>query len=101
MVTERDVLHVASLARLGLSPAQVPQLVAELNGILAHMEILAAVATDAAPSSVAGMGAGEDGARDDNGRQRPLAVPRDAFAPESRDGFFLVPRLATHGDEEG
>ena len=28
----------------------------------------------------------------------PLVLPRDAFAPLMRDGFFLVPRLATHDD---
>ncbi|MFY7947926.1 MAG: hypothetical protein ACOVRP_01815, partial [Gemmatimonas sp.] len=27
----------------------------------------------------------------------PLTRPREAFAPSARDGFFLVPRLASHG----
>jgi hypothetical protein len=35
---------------------------------------------------------------DVDGTSVPLAVPREAFAPEMRDGFFLVPRLATHED---
>jgi hypothetical protein len=30
----------------------------------------------------------------------PLARPRDAFAPEMREGFFLVPRLATHEESD-
>jgi len=29
-----------------------------------------------------------------------LAVPPGVIAPESRDGFFLVPRLAAHADAE-
>jgi aspartyl-tRNA(Asn)/glutamyl-tRNA(Gln) amidotransferase subunit C len=30
----------------------------------------------------------------------PVALrrARELFAPATRDGFFLVPRLATHGD---
>jgi aspartyl-tRNA(Asn)/glutamyl-tRNA(Gln) amidotransferase subunit C len=27
-----------------------------------------------------------------------LQRAREAFAPATRDGFFLVPRLATHGE---
>ena len=33
-VSEKDVRHVASLARLGIEPAKFEQLVRELNGIL-------------------------------------------------------------------
>jgi aspartyl-tRNA(Asn)/glutamyl-tRNA(Gln) amidotransferase subunit C len=35
--------------------------------------------------------------RDDALAPDPLARPREAFAPSARDGFFLVPRLASHG----
>lgn len=93
-VSERDVRHVAQLARLGLDPARVEALVHELNGILAHMDALAG----------AGEGVEENGAgaasalRADSGPQLPLAIPRESFAPDTRDGFFLVPRLATHDD---
>jgi hypothetical protein len=33
---------------------------------------------------------------DEPGRSVPLARARETFAPLMRDGFFLVPRLATH-----
>lgn len=100
-VTERDVRHIAELARLGLDAARVGQLVDELNGILAHMEALSAV--DAA--SYAALDPLHDAAlplRADAGPPDLLRRPREAFAPEMRDGFFLVPRLATHeaGDVE-
>jgi aspartyl-tRNA(Asn)/glutamyl-tRNA(Gln) amidotransferase subunit C len=36
--------------------------------------------------------------RADGGPPYPLAHPRETFAPEMRDGFFLVPRLSTHED---
>ena len=96
-VTDADVLHVAALARLGLEPERIPTIVAELNGILAHMDVLSRVDTsNVAP--VTGVGAAGTPLRVDGGNQVPLARPRDAFAPAMREGFFLVPRLATHED---
>jgi len=96
-VSEQDLRHIASLARLGLAPERVPALLAELNGILAHMEVLSGVDTsDVDP--VLGVGAGGMRLRADEGDPYPLARGRDEFAPDPRDGFFLVPRLATHVD---
>ena len=98
-VSESDVLHVAALARLGVDPARLPSLVRELNGILEHMEELEQIDTRS------GMGDPGPGTTvtpmrsDDHGTSVALAVPREAFAPLMRDGFFLVPRLATHEDQ--
>lgn len=97
-VSEDDVVHVAMLARLGLEPSRIPTIVAELNGILAHMEVLSRVDTGAA-DAVTGVGAAGTPLRVDGGNQIPLAKPREAFAPDMREGFFLVPRLATHEDQ--
>ena len=98
-VSEDDVRHVATLARLGLEPARIPTIVAELNGILAHMDVLSKVDTSGV-GAVTGVGAAGTPLRVDGGNQIPLASPRDAFAPAMREGFFLVPRLATHEDAE-
>jgi aspartyl-tRNA(Asn)/glutamyl-tRNA(Gln) amidotransferase subunit C len=94
-VSERDVRHIAALARLGLEPERVPELVRELNGILAHMDVLSRVKTSLV-EPVVGVGAGGMPLRADDGAPYALARPREDFAPEMRDGFFLVPRLATH-----
>lgn len=94
-VTPDDVRHVAALARLGVAETQLPSLVAELNGILGHMEVLQQVDISTVPMTPA------DGAaplRDDARPSVALQRAREAFAPATRDGFFLVPRLATHGD---
>ncbi|MCU0615906.1 MAG: aspartyl/glutamyl-tRNA amidotransferase subunit C [Gemmatimonadaceae bacterium] len=94
-VSEQDVRHVAALARLGLDEARLPSLVTELNGILAHMELLQQVpiAEGAlAPDAASGLRM-----REDVVQPVPFATPRESFAPLMRDGFFLVPRLATHG----
>ena len=98
-VSEADVRHVATLARLGLEPARIPTLVAELNGILAHMDVLSKVdTTNVGP--ITGVGAAGTPLRVDGGNQIPLARAREAFAPAMREGFFLVPRLATHEDAD-
>ena len=98
-VTDAEVRHVAALARLGLDAEQLPTIAAELNGILAHMEILSKVDTSAI-GAVTGVGAAGTPLRVDGGNQIPLARPREAFAPAMRDGFLIVPRLATHEDQE-
>jgi aspartyl-tRNA(Asn)/glutamyl-tRNA(Gln) amidotransferase subunit C len=96
-VTREDVLHVAALARLALEEGSVPRLVRELNGILQHMEALRKVDTAGVIGAEAVGDAGMP-LRTDGGPPYPLAHPREEFAPEMRDGFFLVPRLATHED---
>jgi aspartyl-tRNA(Asn)/glutamyl-tRNA(Gln) amidotransferase subunit C len=98
-VSEAEVRHVASLARLGLEGDLIPTIAAELNGILAHMEVLSRVETTNV-AAVTGVGAAGTPLRVDGGNQIPLVRPREAFAPAMRDGFLLVPRLATHEDAD-
>ena len=96
-VSKDDVRHIAGLARVGVPEARLDGLVTELNGILAHMDALSRVPSGglagAADAARAGMPLGAD-ERD----AVSLEHPRAHFAPLMRDGFFLVPRLATHDD---
>ncbi|HVX39069.1 MAG TPA: Asp-tRNA(Asn)/Glu-tRNA(Gln) amidotransferase subunit GatC [Gemmatimonadaceae bacterium] len=94
-----DVRHIAALARLGLSDERARSVVAELNTILAHMDVLSNVDTSGL-EPVAGIGAAGMPLRPDAGPPIPLARERESFAPRMRDGFFLVPRLSTHEDPE-
>jgi aspartyl-tRNA(Asn)/glutamyl-tRNA(Gln) amidotransferase subunit C len=97
-----DVRHVAALARLAVPERQIPELVAQLNGILSHMDALGQVKTTGVMAA-AGVGDAAMPLRADIGPPIPLACPLESFAPQSRDGFLLVPRLATHessGDDE-
>jgi aspartyl-tRNA(Asn)/glutamyl-tRNA(Gln) amidotransferase subunit C len=97
-----DVRHIAALARLAVPESQLPGLVAQLNGILSHMDALAQVKTKGVVGTE-GVGDAAMPLRSDIGPPIPLARPIEAFAPQTRDGFFLVPRLATHesaGDDE-
>src|SRR3954468_22780584 len=90
-----DVRHVAALARLGVSDARAASLVAELNTILGHMDVLSKVKTDKL-EPVIGVGAESVPLEADRGPKIPLAREPKEFAPSMRDGFLLVPRLATH-----
>jgi aspartyl-tRNA(Asn)/glutamyl-tRNA(Gln) amidotransferase subunit C len=98
-VTIDDVRHIASLARLGLSEQRAAAIVQELNTILAHVDELAKVDTAGVQEAI-GVGAEGLPVRKDAGPPFPLARSLDAFAPSVRDGFFLVPRLATHESTE-
>ncbi|HET7583302.1 MAG TPA: Asp-tRNA(Asn)/Glu-tRNA(Gln) amidotransferase subunit GatC [Gemmatimonadaceae bacterium] len=90
-----DLRHVMELAHLELPEERTAELLAQLNDILAHMEELRAVDTSGVPPA-AGVGDAPLPLRVDEGPSVPLARPLAAFAPATRDGFLLVPRLATH-----
>jgi aspartyl-tRNA(Asn)/glutamyl-tRNA(Gln) amidotransferase subunit C len=83
---------MAALARLAVPPGRVEALVIELNGILSQMDILARVTTDA--DTDIGFRAMPLSA--DQGPPAGLDRSPADFAPAWRDGFFLVPRLASH-----
>jgi aspartyl-tRNA(Asn)/glutamyl-tRNA(Gln) amidotransferase subunit C len=91
-----DVRHIAALARVGIDERRLPALASELSGILEHMAVLARVDTAAVEIAAPGT---ESALRVDRGPPIPLARPLPAFAPMMRDGFLIVPRLATHGGD--
>jgi aspartyl-tRNA(Asn)/glutamyl-tRNA(Gln) amidotransferase subunit C len=93
-----EVRHIAALARLGISDERARALAIELSSILDHMQVLAKVDTSAAD----GASLEKEGMslRPDSGPPILLARSVASFAPEVRDGFFLVPRLATHEESE-
>jgi aspartyl-tRNA(Asn)/glutamyl-tRNA(Gln) amidotransferase subunit C len=96
-VTRDDVLHIAELARLGIDVERAEELTRELGAILAHMDVLSQVdTTTVAPT--AGVGAGGTPLRPDVGTPPLMEGTLESFAPAMRDGFFIVPRLATHED---
>jgi aspartyl-tRNA(Asn)/glutamyl-tRNA(Gln) amidotransferase subunit C len=97
-VSVDDVRRVAALARLGLDDAHVEELTQQLNSILEHMDVLNRVET----SGVSEFGSLSDEMRlrPDHGPAVPLDEPPESFGPQMRDGFFIVPRLASHEDGE-
>jgi aspartyl-tRNA(Asn)/glutamyl-tRNA(Gln) amidotransferase subunit C len=88
-----EVRRIATLARLTVSDDRAAALVAQLNGILEHMDVLQQLpGLDADPAdAMAGMPLAAD-----TGPSVALARDPATFAPAWREGFFVVPRLATH-----
>lgn len=99
-VTVQDVRHVATLARLGLSDERLHELTRDLNTILEHMDVLGRVDTRGVSEASA---TGDTGMRlrADHCPPVKLVEPPEAFVPEMRDGFIVVPRLSTHEDATG
>ncbi len=96
-VTSADVLHVAALARLRLSPEEVQRLTVQLNDILAHVaELAEADAAGVEPEPATTWPAR---LRGENEPPVPLAFPPAQLAPAWGDHFFTVPRLAAMGGE--
>jgi aspartyl-tRNA(Asn)/glutamyl-tRNA(Gln) amidotransferase subunit C len=105
-VTPSEVRHLAVLARLSLEPGDLEPLTADLNRILEHMDELAAAGNGEA---TAGRSSGDGAApapagtrlRADEPGADALAHPPAAMAPAWEQGFFLVPRLASHDTSGG
>jgi aspartyl-tRNA(Asn)/glutamyl-tRNA(Gln) amidotransferase subunit C len=95
-VSREDVRRIAALARIGVAEDRLDALARELDGIIAHMSVLEKVEppADLPPQAAMPLAADEP-------PSVPLDRPRESFAPKTRDGFFLVPRLATHEDGAG
>ena len=92
MIERKDVEHVARLARLALTDAELEKMRDQLNGILAYIEKLNALETDGVePTSHAVPLVNV--MRDD---ETWTCLPQDvalANAPERSDAFFRVPRI--------
>ena len=92
MIERKDVEHVARLARLALTDAELEKMRDQLNGILTYIEKLNALETDGVePTSHAVPLVNV--MRDD---ETWTCLPQDvalANAPERSDAFFRVPRI--------
>ena len=96
-VSEKDVRKIADLARLSLADTDLPAVTEQLNSILVHMDVLTRVDTTSI-DLLAGTPEIGTPLRDDRVAPIPMNTTAPLLAPDSRDGFILVPRLATHED---
>lgn len=91
-VDEKQVRHVARLARLALSDAEIATMVPELNNILNWVEQLAEVDTSGVEPLTAVID-NELRLRDDvvnDGDVREAVLKN---APDAQHGFFAVPKV--------
>jgi len=91
-VTPQQVRHIAKLARIGMSDAEIEALVPELNNILGWIEQLGEVNTDGVEPLATvvdqKLRLRDDVVNDGNIRDEVLAN-----APEAQHGFFAVPKV--------
>ena len=91
-VNAQQVRHVAKLARIAMSDAEVDALVPELNNILGWVDQLSAVDTDGVEPLTAvidlKLRLREDVVSDGNVRDAVLLN-----APDVQHGFFAVPKV--------
>ena len=91
-VSSQQVRHIAKLARIGMSDAEIEALVPELNNILGWVEQLGEVDTDGVEPLTAvidqKLRLRDDVVNDGNIRDEVLAN-----APEAQHGFFAVPKV--------
>ena len=87
-----EVPHVAMLARLALEPGDVEFYAEQLSGILAHIDRLQELDTDAIPPTAQVVEVANT-LREDV--PRPCLSQEDALAnaPAAVDGFFRVPSI--------
>jgi len=92
MISREDVEHVARLARLALSDAEVERMREQLSGILAYIDTLRALDTAGVePTSHAVPLVNV--MRDDEPRPGLSQDEALANAPDRSDVFFRVPRI--------
>ena len=92
-VSPEEVVHIARLAKLELSGDEVTEMSQTLSSILGHMEALGRVDV----REVEALAAVVEGAaplRQDSPGADPLQRAVPEIAPEWRESFFIVPRLA-------
>lgn len=85
-----DIRRVAALAQLDIPEKDIPRLAAELNAIVGYVGRLGDPAADPA----GGNDETPTALREDVVAPTPLSLAPGTLAPEFRDGFFLVPKLA-------
>lgn len=95
-ITPDDVRRIAELAALRVDPEEVDRLTRELASILQHMEALGEARIDGVDVAA---GRGMAPLRPDRPDPDRLAGSPGAGAPGWLDGFFTVPRLASHDVE--
>lgn len=92
-VSAAQVRHVAALARLSWDEQSAPKLVAELNEILAYVEMLGRLDTAGVSPTSHALHFGDNVLRQDEPQAGLSQAEALANAPDSEAGMFRVPRV--------
>jgi len=97
-LSESEVRHVAMLARLALTDAQVETLRSELNSILGHIDTIQQLDLEGVEPMTHAIPLVNETRCD----QPKPSLDREKVmlnAPESEDGAFVIPRIVGGGEE--
>ena len=95
-LTPQDVSRIAQLARLELSPAEAPDMLAKLNGFFRIVEQMGAVDTSGVEPLYTPLSAVQSVSlrlRDDKVTEFNQREANQRSAPLVEDGLFLVPKV--------
>ncbi len=91
-ISQKEVEHVAQLARLELTDAEKSRFAEQLSHILTYVDQLQEVSTEGVSLSASEANEGMV-LREDIPRQGLSLEQALANAPESGEGFFVVPKI--------
>jgi aspartyl-tRNA(Asn)/glutamyl-tRNA(Gln) amidotransferase subunit C len=97
-LSERDVRHVAMLARLALTDAEVDEMRDDLNSILGHIDEIQRLDLDGVPPMAHAIAV-------TNVTREDVVIPpftqevAISNAPRSENGAFLIPAITGGGDD--
>ena len=97
MLSDAEMAHLKTLARLELSDEETQQLKGDLNSLLSYFESLSALDTEgvlelARPLELSNV------FREDAVKPGLAQTTDERLAVESQDGFFKVPRTVESGE---
>lgn len=95
-ITEKEILHLANLARIRLEPHEVAMLANEIEAILAYASSLKEVADkyqEAHPS----VNCADNVLREDSVVRFDSRVLLEQ-SPQREEDYFIVPRIITRGE---
>lgn len=97
-VTPEEILYIAKLAHLDLTPEEVERYTPQLNRVLEHAAELAEVDVGGV-APVGGVSEWDAPLRPDEVNLTALAFPVDQLSDTFASGFFTVPKLPALGGE--
>ena len=97
-VTREEVMYIAQLARLDLTPQEIERFTPQLNRVLSHAAELAEVDVGGV-TPVGGVSEWTAALRADEPLKDALKIPVQELSEYFTAGFFTVPRLPALGGE--
>ncbi|PIE70138.1 MAG: Asp-tRNA(Asn)/Glu-tRNA(Gln) amidotransferase GatCAB subunit C [Deltaproteobacteria bacterium] len=91
-ITKAEVAKVAQLARISIDETEMDALTGQIDAILGYVDQLGEVKTDGVPPTARSLNL-TNAFREDTEKGHIGEAAALANAPESEDGYFIVPKV--------